>query len=209
MALENRLASIPFGHLIGAPLNAAIEAQARAAMTTVDFIKAVGLDENEKVKYITFKMKQVVPEVPRVDEVIGTGTAAKPQVPAEPAKPATTKDVSIEVPLLTIVPIPFIRIDDMNIAFKASLTESGESSNEVKTGVAATVTGKGSYNTFFTKYEMSATVSSKRDSTSTRSSKYSVEYNMDINVHAVQDDMPAGMAAILGALTSNLENQVK
>ncbi len=208
MALENRLASIPFGHLIGAPLNAAIEAQARAAMTTVDFIKAVGLDENENVKYITFKMKQAVPAVPEKPAVFAKdGTTIL--TPKVDKVDATTKDVSIEVPLLTIIPIPFIRIDDMNIAFKASLTESGESSNEVKTGVAATVTGKGSYNTFFTKFEMSATVSSKRDSTSTRSSKYSVEYNMDINVHAVQDDMPAGMAAILGALTSNLENQVK
>jgi len=102
-----------------------------------------------------------------------------------------------------------LRIDDMNIAFKASLTESGESSNQVTTGVSATVTGKASVNYFLTKYEMSATVSSKRDSTSSRSSKYSVEYNMDINVHAVQDDMPAGMATILGALTSNLEKQVK
>ena len=42
---------------------------------------------------------------------------------------------------------------------------------------------------------------SKKDSTSTSSSKYSVEYTIDINVHAVQDDMPAGMAKILGILT--------
>jgi len=69
MALENRLASIPFGHLIGAPLNAAIDAQARAAMTTVRFIEAVGLDDTGNVKYITFKMKQAVPEVKAVAPV--------------------------------------------------------------------------------------------------------------------------------------------
>ncbi len=41
---------------------------------------------------------------------------------------------------------------------------------------------------------MNASYSSKKDSSATRDSKYSVEYTMDVAVHAGQDSMPAGMA---------------
>ena len=39
------LRQIPFAHLIGAPLKAAIEAQALAAQSTVDFIHKVGFKQ--------------------------------------------------------------------------------------------------------------------------------------------------------------------
>ncbi len=80
---------IPFGTLIGAPLNAAIEAQAKAAMTSVDFIRAVGFkpaQDNQPLEpaNIVFKYKN---------------------------GPAASDMMTLEVPLLTIVPIPFLRIE--------------------------------------------------------------------------------------------------
>ena len=36
------LRSLPFGRIIGGPMTAAIEAQALAARSTIDFIKSVG-----------------------------------------------------------------------------------------------------------------------------------------------------------------------
>ncbi|MBQ5410820.1 MAG: hypothetical protein IIU20_03505, partial [Bacteroidales bacterium] len=44
---------------------------------------------------------------------------------------------------------------------------------------------------------ISAQVSSKKDSKATQESKYSVEYTIDVAVHASQDSMPAGMAKVL------------
>lgn len=177
MALEQRLASIPFGALIGGPMNAAIQAQANAALSTVDFIKSVGFDKDDKVVNVVFKY----------------GTKSDEQ--------------TLEVPLLTIVPIPFIRIDDMNINFKASMSQSTESEESEKKSkeVSASLTAGASY--WFAKAEMSASVSSKKDSTSTKNSKYSVEYTIDVGVHAVQDDMPAGMAKILNILTTTIDKQ--
>lgn len=183
MALENRLAAIPFGALIGGPLNAAIEAQARAAVSTVKFIKDVGLDENGNVVPITFK----------IDNSQG----------------GNNNTLSLEVPLLTVVPIPFIRIDDMNIAFKASLTESGETSATDTSSTELNASLKASASYLTAKVEFNASVSSKKDSSSTRNSKYAVEYTMDVNVHAVQDDMPAGMSRVLNALVSNVERQIE
>jgi hypothetical protein len=110
------------------------------------------------------------------------------------------------VPLLTIVPIPFIRIDDMTIQFKASMSQSSEKSEKKSSELASSAKVKGSARYLFFKASLDASVSSKKDSSSTRDSKYSVEYTIDVNVHAVQDDMPAGMAKVLNILTDSINN---
>lgn len=177
MALEQRLAAIPFGALIGGPMNAAIQAQTSAAHSTVDFVTSVGFDDKNKVRNITF--------------IYGEGN----------------DEQTLQVPLLTILPIPFIRIDDMTIQFKASMSQSTEagSSDTTSTSKQAKIEGSASY--WFVKAKMSASISSKKDSTSTRNSKYAVEYTIDVNVHAVQDDMPAGMAKVLNLLTESIERK--
>ena len=50
------ISSLPFGTLIGAPLTAAVEAQAQAAKSTIDFIQEVGFippnnDERHALPY--------------------------------------------------------------------------------------------------------------------------------------------------------------
>ena len=51
---------------------------------------------------------------------------------------------------------------------------------------------------------MNASYSSKKDSSATKDSKYSVEYTMDVAVHAGQDSMPAGMAKVLEMLNNSI-----
>ena len=66
MAIGDELASLDFESMIGGPLNAVIKAQAQSAVTSVDFIKAVGFDTDEQGNVsgptmVTFKyMKPVV-----------------------------------------------------------------------------------------------------------------------------------------------------
>jgi len=35
-----------------------------------------------------------------------------------------------------------------------------------------------------------------------------VEYTVDVSVHAVQDDMPAGIAKVLNLLTDSIKQQI-
>lgn len=175
--LENRLKAIPFGALIGGPLNAAIRAQATAANSTVDFIKQIGFKDDGTVNNVTF--------------TYGDGSNQQ----------------TLVVPILTIVPIPFIRIDDMNIQFKASMSQSSETNESESKSLAAEAKLTASARYWLFKAEMSASVSSKKDSSSTKNSKYAVEYTIDVNVHAVQDDMPAGMSKVLNILTESIERQ--
>lgn len=182
MAVVNELSAIPFGALIGGPMTAAIEAQSKAALASVDFIRAVGFDEDGNVLNVVFKYKAGAEE----DDI-----------------------QELQVPLLTIVPIPFLRIDNMDINFKASLSQSTETVDKTTnvTESEAKISAGAKY--WFVNAQMSASVSSKKDTTSSRDSRYAVEYTMDINVHAVQDDIPGGMAKVLNLLSESIDRQLQ
>ena len=57
MAAVNELSAIPFGALIGGPMTAAIEAQSKAALASVEFIRAVGFDNDGNIHNVVFKYK--------------------------------------------------------------------------------------------------------------------------------------------------------
>lgn len=176
-AATQLLGTLPFGSLIGGPMTAAVEAQAEAAMSSVQFIKSVGFTEDGKtVRTVVFNYKK------------NTGEQA-----------------SLEVPLLTVVPIPFVRIDDLSIQFKANISASTETAKTDTESREAKLAFDASARYLFFKASMNGSVSSKKDSTSTASSKYAVEYTIDVQVHAVQDDMPKGMATVLGILNEAIK----
>lgn len=180
----NALQAIPFGSIIGAPLSACIEAQAKAAKTSWEFIKAVGLTDTDDGKgkaaiYVNFEFRK------------------------------NGQKTTLSVPLLTIVPIPYLAIKDIDIAFKASISSTSSTSQtdfkSLEMGASMYAEAGFDLGIVNGKMEMSAYVSSKKDSTATRDSKYSVEYTMDVNVKAGQDDMPAGMAKVLEILNESID----
>lgn len=183
----NALSALPFGTIIGGPLKACIEAQTDAAQATWKFIKEVGLTEDENgqrtLTYVSFTYRK------------------------------NGKEATINVPLLTIVPIPYIAIRDIDIAFKANISAAASTSNKESESLAVDfeLKTKASANFLVAKasMEMNVGVSSKKDSTATRDSKYSVEYTMDVAVKAGQDDMPAGMAKVLEMLNESIDTVEK
>jgi hypothetical protein len=174
---KSLLNGIDYGAVIGAPLKAAIDAQAMAARSTADFILDVGFDPKTKQPY-------------NVDFVyIQDG-----------------KQVKMTVPLLAIIPIPALEITEVDIAFKASINASASqaSSQSTSSATSGKITGKGSvgYGPFSLSVSVSASVSSKSDSKASQDSRYSVEYTQQIGVTARQADMPAGLATVLNILTT-------
>lgn len=180
----NALQAIPFGSMIGGPLNACIEAQAMAARTTWDFIQEVGLNTNPD-------------------------TGEKSAVNVSFAFMQGGRMVMLNVPLLTIVPIPYIAIHSIDINFKANISASSSSVSEISEnttmgGDAEVSTGL-KFGPFHLDAKLNANYSSKKDSKATEESKYSVEYTMDIAVKAGQDSMPAGLAKVLELLGNSLD----
>ena len=180
-----QLGALPFGNIIGGPLVAAVEAQAKAARSTVDFIQSVAY------------------------KPVSDGTATDRELQTvEFVYQSGDTNTKLSVPLLTIVPIPYIRIDDMTIQFKANI--SAETATEdtttssIATDVNANVTGRYGWGPAKVEANFSASFSAKKDSKSVADSKYAVEYTMDLNIHAVQDDMPAGMQKVLNLLNESI-----
>lgn len=180
----NALQAIPFGSIIGAPLKACIEAQAMAAQTSWQFIQEVGLNTNPK----TGKKEAVNVTF----EFIQNGHMTQ-----------------LNVPLLTIVPIPYIAIQNIDINFKANISASSSSVSETSSSssldAGADISAKVGWGPFSMTANMKASYSSKKDSKATQSSQYSVEYTMDVAVKAAQDSMPAGLAKVLELLGSSLD----
>lgn len=178
------LQAIPFGSMIGGPLKACIEAQAMAAQTSWQFIQEVGLNTDPN----TGKKEAVNVSF----EFLQNG-----------------RMVQLNVPLLTIVPIPYIAIHDIDINFKANISASSSSVSEQSSSSAldagAEVTAGLKVGPFHMDAKMNANYSSKKDSKATQDSKYSVEYTMDVAVKAGQDSMPAGLAKVLELLGNALD----
>ena len=178
------LQAIPFGSIIGGPLKACIEAQAMAAQTSWQFIQEVGLNTDPN-------------------------TGQKEAVNVSFQFMQNGHMVQLNVPLLTIVPIPYIAIHDIDINFKANISASSSSVSEQSSSSAidgSMEAGGGiKIGPFHMDAKMNASYSSKKDSKATQESKYSVEYTMDVAVKAGQDSMPAGLAKVLELLGSALD----
>jgi Protein of unknown function (DUF2589) len=210
------LGQIPFGAIIGGPLMAAVTAQGAAAQACVDFIKSVGLNADGTVKTVVFRFSKSIPPSAEV-ETRARGMLKPPAAPgadlsdeqkaALPALLAQASLVSatVEVPLLSILPIPFIRIDNLTIALKTTVNATTESSGATSDSKLLEGKADGSAGWGPVKVGFSGGISSKKDSTASASSKYSVEHTIDINIHAVQDDIPAGLLKVLNILSDNIK----
>lgn len=181
--VTNSLQAIPFSSLIGGPLNACIEAQAMAARRTWEFIQEAGLEVDpetgeKKAVNVTFSFMQ------------------------------GGRMMQLDVPLLTIVPIPYIAIHDVDINFKASISASTSTATEQSEGTSMggdlSMNGGVKLGLFHVDAKLNANYSSKKDSKATAESKYCVEYTMDVAVKAGQDSMPAGLAKVLEILGNSL-----
>ena len=205
-AAVQELKQIPFGHLIGAPLKAAIESQALAAQSTIDFIKQVGF-KKEGGQDTDFMFDDLSADADAGEIRNVTFKYFKKDVGDETddASAAAEEEFSLTVPILTITPIPYIRIDEMTIDFKAKLTDSIVHKDTSATAVSASVSGK--YGAFWSPVKVSFRVSATHKTTSSTASAQKREYSMDIHVRAVADDLPTGLSRILDILEDAITNQ--
>ncbi len=179
----NALQAIPFEALIGGPLDACIKAQAVAAKTSWEFINEVGLtidpDTGEKKAInVTFEYNN------------------------------NGKLTTLVVPLIILLPIPYLAINAVTIDFMANISAASssvqETSSDTSLGVDATAEASLGIGPFSLKISASANYSSKQASKASQNSSYSVEYTMNVHVEGGQADMPAGLATVLNILQGSV-----
>lgn len=146
--------SIPFDNLIGAPLEACVKAQVHAAQATYEYICEAGFDavsEYEWGKARTISFTFMMEGVMR----------------------------QITVPLLAIIPLPYLQIDTVDISFTADVSVNSE--------------GK-----------MMAKVANATDSEAVKQSSLNYQSQIDIDIKASSaGNMPVGIAKLLDLFGNN------
>jgi len=152
----NAINSIPFGNIIGGPLAACIVAQADATKTTLDFIKSTSMEKSV-----------LAPD------------SYEPVTVAFTFQIEGVKKVMV-VPLLTIIPIPYISIEHVDLSFTANITASQNNKIEAH-------------------YTSPLTNTDQEDET-----KVEFENLISVDIHATTADMPSGLAKLLDVFNNQL-----
>ncbi|MEO3814133.1 DUF2589 domain-containing protein [Sphaerisporangium sp. B11E5] len=191
------LNNIDFRKMIGGPLQAAVDAQVASAMAAVDFITKVGFSD---------------PKPPAGGTGGGTGGGGAEHKPDLSKRELVMVDFShtrtdvgpdgkdvlrtthVRVPLLAMLPIPSLRIEHVVVDFNVKLNSVESASVSDDLGVGAEAGGGfGPVN-----FKVSATYQRKTAS----NVEVKKEYALNVNVKAVQDELPAGLEKVIGMLSA-------
>lgn len=140
----------------------------------------------------------------------GDGSKATATVVWQEAKdhvPAEFADMKLEVPILTMLPIPFIRIEETTIDFNAKINSVQERTTDSSFKLDKSLDVKGKYPPLFSAVSAKLKVSASYQKNTTSGYKVDRTYSMAVHIRAVQDEMPAGTERILGILEDSIKSE--
>lgn len=184
MAIGDELSSLDYSAMIGGPLIAVVKAQAQAATTTVDFIKSVGFTgegANISPLMVTFSYDRPAP---------------KKDADGKPTGEYEVKKFNLQVPFLTMVPIPNLRIEEVKIDFNAKINSVQESTSASSHDLNAQLTAKGGWGPVSA--ELKVGYAYKKSNS--QGEKTERTYSMSVSVKATQDELPEGTSRLLSIL---------
>lgn len=173
MSVAEQFAGLNMKNLIGGPLTAAADASIQLARSTSDFINEVGFDAQGKVRTALFGYQR------RSANEDGT---------------SNLEEMKVAVPMLAIVPIPNLQIDEVNVLFDMEVKQSEKSESSKDLGASISGAAK------FGPVKVSITGSVSSHSSNTRSSDNSAKYHVD--VRATNHGMPEGLSRVLDMMAA-------
>ena len=173
MSVAEQFAGLDMKSLIGGPLTAAADASILLARSTADFINDVGFDANGKVRTAAFGYER--------RSVNDDGTS-------------NLEEMKVAVPMLAIVPIPNLQIDEVNVLFDMEVKQSEKSESAKDMGASLSGSAK------FGPVKVNITGSDSSHSSNTRSSDNSAKYHVDVK--ATNHGMPEGLSRVLDMMAA-------
>lgn len=175
-----KMQGLPMHQLISAPLKAACDSQFQLAQSSLHFIENIGFQDGDTKKdanLIKFQLEQPVETPERIE----------------------THTLQVQAPLLGLVPIPSLLIDDVNIDFQmevnATISDSEKKESEKGTkGEASIKLGIFGH----ANVEVQGKVSSSREST--RSTNQTAKYQ--VRVSARQQQPTEGLSKLMDIMAS-------
>lgn len=174
-AIADQFKGLDMGALIGGPLTAAADASIMLADSTADFINRVGFDPDGKVRTVAFSYQK------RSANEDGT---------------SNLDEMKLDIPMLAIVPIPNLQLDEVNVLFDMEVKQSESSQKSLDVGVGF----NGQAKIGPVKISISGNVSVHQENT--RKSDNSAKYHVD--VRATNHGTPEGLARVLDMMAANV-----
>ncbi|MDC8004704.1 DUF2589 domain-containing protein [Aureisphaera galaxeae] len=197
VSMAQAFTGLPMEDLIGAPLNAAAKANAAMALTQTKFMLDTCFSISEDGQYTPIMI-----EMNLTRGVI---------IPATDTDPATIDTITtkFELPILTIIPLNSLAVDNVDITFemevKSSYGEETSEQQEVAMAAAAEWEVKASYGPVSASITGSASYDSKESSSFDSHYEKSNSAKYTVNVHAGQLPLPKGVNTIIEAYTLAIE----
>ena len=168
--IANQFSGLPIENLIAAPLLAAAEGQISLAQTTASFITDVGMDDKGNTKSVTFQYED------------------------------GTEHVALNVPLLSIINIPSLCVDEIDINFNMEVQT--QSSTKSSTDSSAKVNASVGFGCWKASFEGKVSHHSESNRSSDTSAKYTVAVKG-------KQEKPEGLMKVLDMLNGSIGKGTK
>ncbi|MCH9680973.1 MAG: DUF2589 domain-containing protein [Deltaproteobacteria bacterium] len=172
----NEIATLDFNNLIGGPLNAIVQAQAKSAITTANFIREVGFDENGRARNVDFKYNK------RNED-------------------GADKEFRLTVPFLTMLPIPYMVIERASLEFNARINSVNTQTVESTVGIETEATASADF--WFVSASMSTNYSYQQKTVTSERAERTFE--MSVMVEAGAAEIPSGTDRLLTLLENTIK----
>jgi hypothetical protein len=164
--------ALPLDFIVAAPLTAAVNAQRLAAQATRDFVQSL-IDKDGKPISIQLQLKTT------------TG--------------GVEQNTTIVAPLLTVVPLPHLKIDALTVHFTYEITQTFKASDG-KDASAEVQAATGALLSPWVNASLKGSVASRSSSESTTNRSGALE----ITVHASEAPIPEGLSRLLSLLSHSV-----
>ena len=166
--IANQFTGLPIENLIAAPLMAACEGQKALAQSTAQFITEVGMDKDGKTRSVAFKYAD------------------------------GTESVALDVPLLSIINIPSLCVDEIDINFDMEVsTQTASKSSTDSSAELSVKAGFGCWSASFTGKVSHHSENSRKSDTS---AKYTIAVKG-------KQETPVGRKKVLDMLNNSIGKQ--
>lgn len=195
VSMAQQFSGLPMKSLIGAPLIAAAEANSMMAMNQTRFILNTGFELDESGESPTYKPIMINMTLSR--QVVTAG-----------GEPAESVETNFCLPLLTIIPISSLAVDEVNVYFEmevvSSFSTEKNDKDESNEGVQSSIDKRLKSDGCTAELTGSVTASQKTSSSENSKFEKSNSAKYEITAHAMQIPLPKGITTILEAFTQSI-----
>ncbi len=195
ISMAQQFSGLPMDALIGGPLMAAADANGKMAMTQTQFMLDTCFQKTVIGDNTSYKPIMIAMTLSKSFPVREEGDAAGGKVEIRKT------ETSFSVPLLTIIPLNSLAVDNVDISFdmevKSSFAEEENKESRSKTAAEGSFEAKAGWGPFSVKirgsvhHESENSSNYKSNYTKSNSAKYGVK------VHAAQQPLPDGVGIII------------